>query len=202
MPDEDSQDVLDTSAARGEDELQQLYGRVDTEASRLWALHGERLVCRRGCSMCCVDDITVVAVEAENIRSHHAQLLRDGTPHEVGMCAFLDAEGACRIYPQRPYVCRSQGAPLRWTDHDEEGNIVELRDICSLNEAGKPIEELPAAACWSIGWAEGALAQLQSRLDGRDELSFDGDEDDEPDTAPGRVALRDLFEKRTPESSS
>ena len=60
MPDEDSQDVLDTSAARGEDELQRLHGRVDTEASRLWALHGERLVCRRGCSMCCVDDITVV----------------------------------------------------------------------------------------------------------------------------------------------
>ena len=89
-----------------------------------------------------------------------------------------------------------------WTDHDEEGNIVELRDICPLNEAGKPIEELPAAACWSIGWAEGALAQLQSRLDGRDGLSFHGDEDDEPDHAPGRVALRDLFEKRTPESSS
>ena len=198
MPDDDAPDTVDAhGSARAPHELQQLYARVDAEASRLWALHGERLVCRRGCSMCCVDDITVFAVEAEHIRGHHAQLLGEGTPHEVGMCAFLDAEGACRIYAQRPYVCRSQGARLRWTDRDEEGNIIELRDICPLNEAGEPIEELPADACWSIGWAEGALAQLQSSIEGRHELAFDDDEDD---IAAERVALRDLFEKRAPES--
>ncbi len=198
MPDDDAQDTVDAhGSARAPHELRQLYARVDAEASRLWALHGERLVCRRGCSMCCVDDITVFAVEAEHIRGHHARLLREGTPHEVGMCAFLDAAGACRIYAQRPYVCRSQGAPLRWTDRDEAGNIIELRDICPLNEAGKPIEELPADACWSIGWAEGALAQLQSSADGRQELAFDDDEDD---IDARRVALRDLFDKRAPES--
>ncbi len=185
------------------DELQQLYGRVDKEAARLHALHGERLTCRRGCASCCIDDITVVAIEAESIRAHHAQLLQHGIPHEPGMCAFLDEEGACRIYQHRPYVCRSQGLPLRWTDQDATGRTVELRDICALNEAGPPIERLPAESCWSIGWAEGALAQLQSRVDGRDDLAFDDedeDEGDEDDTVAGveqtgnrRVALRSLF---------
>ena len=181
-------------------ELQQLHTRIDEEASRLAATHPGRLKCKRGCSMCCVDDITVAEVEADRIRDHHADLLAHGNPHPVGMCAFLDEEGACRVYEHRPYVCRSQGLPLRWTEYDEQGQGIERRDICPLNEEGTPITQLPAEACWSIGWAEGALAQLQGALDGRDELSFDDDDDDDFDK-PGenrmsRVALRDLFSKR------
>lgn len=182
----------------GTDTLQQIHGRIDTETARLNALHGARLKCGKGCSMCCVDDITVVEAEADNIRLHHADLLRNGTPHERGMCAFLDGDGACRIYAQRPYVCRSQGLPLRWLDSDDSGNRIEHRDICPLNEAGPDLVTLPVEACWTIGWAEGALAQLQDRLDGRDPLSFDEDEDDEDESnaqAPRRVALRDLFDK-------
>ncbi|MFH1568638.1 MAG: YkgJ family cysteine cluster protein, partial [Gemmatimonadota bacterium] len=96
-----------------------------------------------------------------------------------GACAFLDAEGACRIYPQRPYVCRTQGLPLRWLD-EVDGATVELRDICPLNEEGVPIEELDAAACWTIGPAEGALAEFQARADGGQGR---------------RVALRGLFHR-------
>jgi hypothetical protein len=181
------------------DELQQLYARVDAEAARLSALHGERLTCRRGCATCCVDDITVVELEADNIRTSHGALLAEGVPHPVGMCAFLDGAGACRIYAQRPYVCRSQGLPLRWTDQDGMGNIVELRDICPLNEAGPPLEKLPAEACWSIGWAEAALAQMQNAADGRDDLAFEDDDDDNDhddtraEIGSVRVALRALF---------
>ena len=181
------------------DELQQLYGRVDKEAARLHVLHGQRLTCRRGCAACCIDDLAVAAVEAENIGAHHRQLLQHGIPHAPGMCAFLDGEGACRIYAHRPYVCRSQGLPLRWTDQDDAGRTVELRDICPLNETGPPIETLPAESCWSIGWAEGALAQLQSCVDGRDALGFDDDDEDEQDTVEieeigsRRVDLRSLF---------
>ena len=186
--------------------LDDLYRRVDAEAARLAALHGDRLQCRRGCSMCCVDGIEVSPVEAENIRAHHGRLLAEAEPHAEGMCAFLDAEGACRIYAQRPYVCRSQGLPLRWIDHDDAGAVTELRDICPLNEAGTPLESLPESACWTIGWAEAALAQLQADADGVDPLAFDDDDDDDwdgdggpsyvnvQDTGGGRrVALRGLF---------
>jgi Fe-S-cluster containining protein len=157
--------------------LLRLHARVDARAAELAALHGARLHCRRGCSACCVDGITVFAVEAERIRANHAELLAHGAPHAEGACAFLDEGGACRVYADRPYVCRTQGLPLRWLD---EGRGAELRDICPLNEPGDPIETLPEEACFTLGESEAQLAELQ-RAFGR----------------PGeRVALRALFERR------
>jgi len=156
--------------------LERLHAEVDARAAELAALHGARLHCRRGCSACCVDGITVFAIEAERIRTHHADLLALGAPHAPGACAFLDAAGACRIYADRPYVCRTQGLPLRWID---EQRRAELRDICPLNEAGAPLEQLPEKSCWTLGEVEARLAQLQAESG-----------------APGkRVPLRALFDR-------
>ena len=146
--------------------LADLYVEVDRLVDRLYALGGARLHCERGCRACCVDGVTVFAVEAENIRRHHAMRLAQASPHPEGGCAFLDGAGACRIYRHRPYVCRTQGLPLRWIEGRPGGNAVELRDICPLNETGDPIETLPPGACWSIGPFEGRLAALQATLDG------------------------------------
>lgn len=144
--------------------LRVLYDEVDAEARRLAEAHGTRLQCRRGCSQCCVDDLTVFDVEAENIRENHSQLLATESPHPSGRCAFLDAEGGCRIYSDRPYVCRTQGLPLRWIDQTVDGEFVELRDICPLNDEGKPIEELDENHCWTIGPVEERLAKLQAEF--------------------------------------
>lgn len=143
--------------------LNALYRDVDAQTSVLAEIHESRLVCRRGCCMCCVDDLTVFEIEASNIRAAHAGLLESATPHPVGACAFLDSEGACRIYESRPYVCRTQGLPLRWLDEDEAGEFIELRDICPLNDEGdvEPIEDLPPDECWSIGPIEERLGKLQ-----------------------------------------
>lgn len=120
-------------------------------------------------------------VEAERIRSAHAELLATGVPHAPGACAFLDASGACRIYDERPYVCRTQGLPLRWLD-DEAG--VEHRDVCELNDvtvAGPwpTLLDLPTEACFTLGPAEARLRALQAALTADDPLA--------------RVRLRDLF---------
>jgi Fe-S-cluster containining protein len=155
--------------------LDELHAQVDTRATALAEWHGERLTCRRGCSDCCVDDLTVFEVEAEKIRRGAAVLLATGQPHAIGRCAFLGAEGECRIYDLRPYVCRTQGLPLRWLDHEAEA---EYRDICPKNEAGQPLEELAAEECWTLGDVEEQLNELQGRA-GR---------------ALTRVRLRDLFE--------
>lgn len=148
------------------DTLADLYRQIDRRAEWLYALHAARMQCRRGCCGCCEDGLTVFEVEARNIRRHHADLLAKGTPHAEGACAFLDGEGACRIYPHRPYVCRTQGLPLRWIEPLPDGSFAELRDICPLNEEGPPVESLPAEACWRIGPFEEALAGLQAAADG------------------------------------
>jgi hypothetical protein len=153
-----------------------LHATIGRETHRLDIVHAERLHCRSGCSSCCSDDLTVFEVEAEPIRRQHAALLATGTPHAAGACAFLNVEGACRIYDERPYVCRTQGLPLRWIEEREAGDV-ELRDICPLNDPGEPIENLDAAACWTLGPAEGRLAQLEV----------------EGGNVHGRTRLRDLF---------
>ena len=158
--------------------LRGLHREVDRQAGVLAARHAGRLQCGRGCADCCVDGIAVFEVEAERIRRAHPQLLEQGRPRRPGACAFLDADGACRIYDDRPYVCRTQGLPLRWFVQTPEGETVEHRDICPLNEPGPAVESLSADDCWTIGPVEGQLAALARPAQGR---------------TMRRVPLRDLF---------
>ncbi|MFZ7126558.1 MAG: YkgJ family cysteine cluster protein [Desulfobacterales bacterium] len=164
-----------------QDRLRRLHDAVDLRLIKLYRYHGKRLKCRRGCSACCVDEITVFEVEAECIRRHHGLMLKSQEPHPEGACAFLDGGGECRIYPSRPYVCRSQGPPLRWIDERDDGSPVEMRDICPLNEPGPPIETLPPEACWTIGPVEVQLTAIQISVDGGRRR---------------RVSLRSLFSRK------
>ncbi len=159
--------------------LEELHRLVDEAAAQVAARHGNRLRCGHGCAECCVDDISVFEVEADRIRRHCADLLRGGSPHADGACALLDDEGGCRVYEHRPYVCRTQGLPLRWTEEVEPGVVAELRDICPVNDPGEPpVEEMAEDACWTLGPFEGRLAGLQHAA-GHGEMI--------------RVPLRDLF---------
>ena len=136
--------------------LRIIHATVNKRAERLHILHADRLKCSRGCHDCCQDDLTVFEVEAKRIIDEFKDVLENELPHAPGKCAFLDKAGSCRIYSARPYVCRTQGLPLRWID-----GSYEYRDICPLNEEGAPIEELPEEQCWTLGEVEGELAQLQ-----------------------------------------
>ena len=146
--------------------LDEIYRLVEEAAERFRRLHGRRLTCRRGCCRCCVDDLTVFEVEAWHIQNRFGELLEAGEPHPVGSCAFLGSGGDCRIYEARPYVCRTQGWPLRWMEEDAEGDWFEMRDICPLNDSDPPVEELAEDLCWTIGPVEGRLAGLQASIDG------------------------------------
>ncbi len=157
--------------------LEAFHRDVDAAAADAAAGLGPRLRCARGCSGCCRDGLRVFEIEAERIRRGARALLDEGSAHAPGACAFLDAEGACRIYALRPYVCRTQGLPLRWFDRSDAGEPVELRDICPLNEPGDPpLSALPESACWLLGPHEAELHALARAWDGA-----------------RRVALRDLF---------
>lgn len=165
------------SAAVLTDEITAFHRRVDRETGKLAELHAARLRCGLGCADCCRDEVTVFEVEADAIRAACGEALRGEAPHPAGACAFLGPDRACRIYAQRPYVCRTQGLPLRWLDHDAQ---VEHRDICPLNDRGPALESLPRDACFELGPRESELQQLEvERAQG----------------VPRRVALRDLFQE-------
>jgi Fe-S-cluster containining protein len=167
-------------------ELRELHQRIDQRAQRLETIHADRLHCKRGCDSCCIDNLTVFPVEAERIRHSHPALLEHGDPYPAGACAFLGEAGDCRIYADRPYVCRTQGLPLRWFAEGEAADgvgreVCERRDICPLNTEGSPLETLSDEACWLIGPVEDELGELQHQFDGQREE---------------RIYLRALFNRR------
>ena len=162
--------------------LRALHDEIDFDVAQLTKIHLGRLSCRRGCSACCSDDLSVTRIEAENIRLRNADLIRHAAPHPIGACAFLDQEGACRIYEDRPTICRSQGLPLRVIVENEREEIEERRDICPLNlDGGPPLETLSEESCWLVGPHELRARQLEESAFGHD------------DDADERIALRDLF---------
>jgi len=180
--------------------LRLLHGEIDALAAQLERFHEARLQCRRGCSGCCVDDITVFEIEAERIRAEQSELLRHEQPHPAGACAFLDAEGACRIYASRPYVCRTQGLPIRWLETAADGGTVEYRDICELNIEGPLITDLKPGQCWTIGPTESKLFALGAAHAGAAQAGDAQAGDAQAghakagDAQPVRVALRSLFQ--------
>ncbi|MCP5059351.1 MAG: YkgJ family cysteine cluster protein [bacterium] len=158
--------------------LHRLHGDVDRRAEALRAEHADRLQCARGCASCCIDGLSVSQIEAEGIRRGHPALLAEANPHSEGACAFLSEDDSCRIYPNRPYVCRTQGLPLRWLDEDQDQEIREHRDICELNLAGPPLTGLRPEACWLLGPTELAIDRIEQSWRPGPQL---------------RVLLRDLF---------
>ena len=70
------------------DQVRRLHASIDGSARRLEVLHEPRLQCRRGCSDCCVDDLTVSIAEAARIVEENAELLVSGAPGPAGGCAL------------------------------------------------------------------------------------------------------------------
>jgi hypothetical protein len=158
--------------------LEALHREIDQRAAALAERHAGKLQCRLGCTECCTPDFTIFEIEAARIRHHHPELLATEAPHPPGKCALLSAEGACRVYADRPYICRTQGLPLCWLEELSSGDLAEHRDVCPLNLSDVSLLDLPREDFWRLGPYEQRLAELQQR-------AFGG--------SLRRVALRDLF---------
>src|ERR1017187_8604913 len=117
---------------------------------------GSWLVCRLGCTECCLGPVPLTQLDAVSLREGVAELERSdparaarilrrtreavarGAENEEDACAVLDPEtGGCDLYAARPVTCRTFGPPMRWG--------AEPLGICELNFIGAAAEEI--AAC-------------------------------------------------------
>ncbi len=108
------------------------------------------LACRNGCSACCHTQVSVTSDEAELLSSlvidegvevDLKKLYIQGNvennpeawfslPYEVRGCVFLDEAGSCRIYEDRPMVCRTN-------------NVLESNEGCQTRDGvEKPVRLL------------------------------------------------------------
>lgn len=166
--------------ASTQDKLRVLHQAIDEKVSVLETKHAAFMQCKRGCCDCCQDELTVFEVEASQIRTFLKQTNPNLELHPAGSCAFLHPKDkSCQIYQARPYVCRTQGLPLRFLEETDDG-LAEFRDICPLNDTPTtPIEELDPQDCWEIGPTESELWVLAT-------------EESVEDPVAGRVGLRSL----------
>lgn len=136
--------------------LQGIYQRYESEAGQF----KEQAVCGRGCSSCCsvMGKIDIVTVEGiillerlESMPESEAKEISQGLERDRNLrrkgkksaCPFLDEQGACRVYPVRPFSCRQlyslkkcdQGGPLV---HKQAVSLARkvVRDIQKLDDTG------------------------------------------------------------------
>jgi len=166
--------------------LQLFYKQVDTLANHLTKENSDFINCKQGCSDCCIDEITVFTIEAKNIKCNEKKFLSNNTPTIKGKCVFLSKNNECGIYKNRPYVCRTQGLPLRWFDELETGELIEYRDICPVNEPEEKLVNLSSEKFYLIGSFETQLQNLQKQY---------CDEINKKENYFERIKLRDLFKK-------
>ena len=102
--------------------------------------------CGVGCHECCIPDLSVLTLEASSIVQYllarpelieQLRALEEEDPHKGTRCTFLTKEGSCGIYPVRPFICRSHGAPIAIAQEDHY-----QADVCELNFSENPIESL------------------------------------------------------------
>lgn len=122
--------------------------KIDAAAATVFERRAEDIACKRGCSSCCVEGLSVLSVEAAAIEQLLQQegLTREPSPPPGG-CAFLDDEGACTIYRVRPVVCRTHGLPLRMRTGSSSSSggrrplkVLDDVEVCALNFTGAASE--------------------------------------------------------------
>ena len=108
--------------------------------------HSQSFKCQSGCHACCEPGLTVLPIEAANIRLYLEENpdvveiineLELTNPHKGSRCSLLTKDGMCTIYNVRPFICRSHGAPIA-ISREEYFQI----DVCPLNFTENPIEHL------------------------------------------------------------
>lgn len=155
------------------------YAQIDALAQNVEAnleACGIKPKCHAGCCACCIDDLTVTQCEAAVIEAQYADVLRE-KPRQPGMCAFLDEQGLCRIYAARPIKCRTFGVPHRWTQEDETGENVEMRNVCDLR-----LDDIDLLACDESLFI--APVAMDMKLGMMEKVTFGSEK---------RIALRSLF---------
>ncbi|TCO11023.1 YkgJ family cysteine cluster protein [Natronoflexus pectinivorans] len=99
----------------------ELRQELDEEIAGLEKLHQNHMLCKKGCSLCCLS-FKVLPIEFEVIRSEIERLksvkVIDKADESDDVCPLL-IDNSCTIYPFRPFICRTHGLPLLYMNDEE-----------------------------------------------------------------------------------
>ena len=115
-----------------------LHANASETFQKIFEAHSSAMQCGSGCSQCCHAEFSIFAGEATLILewflcldlAEKKSILAIWEEKGKG-CAFLKNQ-RCTIYEARPIICRTQGAPLRFTTETKKENLQQV-DACPLN---------------------------------------------------------------------
>ncbi|MFH1811985.1 MAG: YkgJ family cysteine cluster protein [Pseudomonadota bacterium] len=137
-----SAQVSESGLADVHEGLTKLHAKTDAFFTVVLTRHRLRMNCGMGCASCCHRMPSVFPVEAwmiaEGLRrapgpvaQRMARRLVDHSHEtEISPCPLLDDRGHCRVYADRPIICRSHGAPIK-----VPGQPADRWSVCPLNFA-------------------------------------------------------------------
>jgi Fe-S-cluster containining protein len=157
---------------------------LDTAMAESVRKSGAWLVCKLGCTECCMGSFPITQLDAVRLREGHAELEQNdparaarvlrrcsemvarGEQRDEDPCPVLDPEtGACDLYAARPVTCRTFGPPVRWGD----GPL----GICELNFRGATDEEIAGCELELDVWqVEAALLEDLERGTGETSVAL------------------------------
>jgi Fe-S-cluster containining protein len=122
------------------DNYDKLCGYCDSFFLAIRKLHGDDMLCKKGCSECCKLH-SVCALEAFVIARHMAAQNPRQLPRKKGdlrpqICAMLKNKG-CMIYAARPVICRTHGLAI---STDKRRTVCPT---CALNFKKHDVRALP-----------------------------------------------------------
>jgi Fe-S-cluster containining protein len=154
-----------------------LLEQADADFAGIHERQAARMQCRAGCSACCRARLSITRIEEAFLREGLATMSED-TRAELSartrqknreMCPALDDDGRCGIYPFRPLICRTYGAPLR---HRHEVPMVNppIVDVCDLNFVELSLKALPLVDVYDQTTAVESLEAIDREHCERNEL--------------------------------
>lgn len=141
-----------------------LRDRVSQKFFDIQKKHSESFACKLNCHSCCKPGLTVSPIEAKAIKNYLTKNKTAFAAWGENRCAFLSKTGACAIYPARPLVCRSHGAPLQFFDQKSKSHF---RDTCPLNFTDKELTAVPAEDVINLDTLNTLLATLNIQAFGK-----------------------------------
>lgn len=127
--------VIATVNASVRSKLHRIYALAD-EISRF---RGPFAACGKGCSSCCRMNVTITKAEADRLGKAigrepapvHRSIRRLPEHFAGEPCPFLDKNGACSVYVDRPLACRTHASYFEDASacHPEVMNRIEVPQV-------------------------------------------------------------------------
>lgn len=97
----------------------ELRDKVDAKIKELEPKHKKHMLCKAGCSSCCME-YAILPVEFEAVKNSIKGKSETNVNVDYGIdeCPFL-VDHKCGIYEDRPIICRTHGLPLLFMGDDE-----------------------------------------------------------------------------------